>query len=126
MSRNKTRKTKNNGTKILVILVILALVILAVILGSKFLNKESRNAEQANGEILQIEEKDKPKIKIVDEDSKTRPFAVMINNNHAAWPQCGLDDAYLVYEIIAEGGITRMMALFKDKETAKVGSVRSA
>ena len=126
MSRNKTRKTKNNGTKILVILVILALVILAVILGSKFLNKESGNAEQANGEILQIEEKDKPKIKIVDEDSKTRPFAVMINNNHAAWPQCGLDDAYLVYEIIAEGGITRMMALFKDKETAKVGSVRSA
>ena len=50
----------------------------------------------------------------------------MINNNHSAWPQCGLKDAYLVYEIIAEGGITRMMALYKDKLPEKVGSVRSA
>ena len=30
----------------------------------------------------------------------------MINNNHAAWPQCGVQDAYIVYEIIVEGGIT--------------------
>ena len=50
----------------------------------------------------------------------------MINNNHAAWPQCGLKDAYLVYEIIAEGGITRMLALYKDQDTAKIGSIRSA
>ena len=66
------------------------------------------------------------KLQIVDEDSKTRPYAVMINNNHAAWPQCGVQDAYLVYEIIAEGGITRMMALYKDQDTAKIGSIRSA
>jgi len=50
----------------------------------------------------------------------------MINNNHAAWPQCGVQDAYLVYEIIAEGGITRMLAIYKDQDTAKIGSVRSA
>ena len=62
----------------------------------------------------------------MDEDSKSRPFAVMINNHHDAWPQCGLQDAYLVYEIIAEGGITRMFALYKDQETAKIGSIRSA
>ncbi len=66
------------------------------------------------------------KLKIVDEDSKTRPIAVMINNNHAAWPHAGLDDAYITYEILAEGGITRLMAIFKDKDTAKIGSVRSA
>jgi len=59
-------------------------------------------------------------------NSKSRPYAVMINNNHAAWPQCGVQDAYLVYEIIAEGGITRMLALYKDQETAKIGSIRSA
>ena len=62
----------------------------------------------------------------MDEDSKSRPFAVMINNHHDAWPQCGIQDAYLVYEIIAEGGITRMFALYKDQETAKIGSIRSA
>ena len=66
------------------------------------------------------------KLQIVDEDSKTRPIAVMINNNHEAWPHAGLQDAYLTYEILAEGGITRMMALFKDKNTEKIGSVRSA
>lgn len=66
------------------------------------------------------------KIKVVDENSKTRPIAVMINNNHEAWPHAGLNDAYIVYEIIAEGGITRLMAIFKDKDTAKIGSVRSS
>lgn len=66
------------------------------------------------------------KLKIVDEKSKTRPIAVMINNNHAAWPHAGLQDAYITYEILAEGGITRLMALFKDQNTSKIGSVRSS
>ena len=65
-------------------------------------------------------------LQIVDVNSKTRPYAVMINNNHAAWPISGLQDAYIVYEIVVEGGITRMMALYKDQDTAKIGSVRSS
>lgn len=74
------------------------------------------------GEIYVV----KPKVKIIDEDSKTRPIAVSINNNHAAYPHAGLQDAYLAYELIAEGGITRIIALFKDQTTDKIGSVRSA
>ncbi len=67
------------------------------------------------------------KLKIVDLDSNSRSIAVMINNNIAAIPvQAGLQDAYLVYEIVVEGGITRMMAVFKDKDTTKIGSVRSS
>ncbi len=69
---------------------------------------------------------EKPKVKIIDETSKSRPIAVSINNNHAAWPHAGLQDAYLGYELIAEGGITRLVALFKDQNTDKIGSVRSA
>lgn len=82
----------------------------------------------SNGKELPkpVKKKEVPKLKIVDENSKSRPIAVMINNNHQAWPHAGLDDAYITYEIIAEGGITRMMAIFKDKDTAKIGSVRSA
>ena len=68
----------------------------------------------------------KPKVKIIDENSKTRPIAVSINNNHDAYPHAGLQDAYLAYELIAEGGITRIIALFKDQTTEKIGSVRSA
>ncbi|NLC48160.1 MAG: DUF3048 domain-containing protein [Tenericutes bacterium] len=69
---------------------------------------------------------EKPKVRIIDESSKTRPVGVSINNNHAAWPHAGLQDAYLCYELIAEGGITRILAFYKDQDTSKIGSVRSA
>ena len=51
----------------------------------------------------------------------------MINNiNVARKAQSGLSDAYIVYEIVVEGGITRYLALFKDAPTTRIGSVRSA
>ena len=72
-------------------------------------------------------EPEKPKLKIMDLDSKSRSYAVMINNHSQARAHhAGLQDAYLIYEIIVEGGLTRYMALFKDQETAKIGSVRSS
>lgn len=56
-----------------------------------------------------------------------RPVAFMFDNNINAVPQAGLNDAYLVYEIIVEGGETRLMALFKNKPTLnKVGPLRSS
>ena len=81
----------------------------------------------------QLEEPDKQepvvekKLQILDLESDTRPIAVMINNHKTAQPyQTGLNDAYLVYEIVVEGGITRMMAVFKDKDTSTIGTVRSS
>ncbi|MFI3260723.1 MAG: DUF3048 domain-containing protein [bacterium] len=69
----------------------------------------------------------KPSLNIVDEDSTSRPYAVMINNISAARPyHSGLQEAYIVYEIIVEGGITRYMALFKDQTNEVIGSVRSS
>lgn len=66
-------------------------------------------------------------VQVVDENSNSRPYAVMINNNSAVWKyQSGLNDAYVIYEMLVEGGITREMALFKDKDTAKIASVRSS
>lgn len=56
-----------------------------------------------------------------------RPVAVMIDNDSKeARPQIGLESAYMVYEIIVEGGATRFMALFKGDTLPKVGPVRSA
>lgn len=82
------------------------------------------NNNNNNGSGNPVEEK---KLKIVDLDSNTRPLAVMINNHPVARPlQSGLQDAYLVYEIIVEGGFTRLMALYKDQNTARIGSLRSA
>jgi hypothetical protein len=50
----------------------------------------------------------------------------MIDNHSDAWPQAGLQKAYMVYEIIVEGGETRLMALFKGVDLEKIGPVRSA
>ncbi len=124
MQRRKKRTSNNSGKGIIVVLIIAALILGAMFL-VKYLNSEK---EVSNNVIGQEEKKEEvvKKLQIVDEDSKSRPYAVMINNNHSAWPQCGIQDAYLVYEIISEGGITRMMALYKDQDTAKIGSVRSA
>ncbi len=67
------------------------------------------------------------RLKIVDPETKSRPFAVMINNADVARPvQSGLQDAYIIYEIIVEGGLTRYMALFLDANTERIGSVRSS
>ncbi|MBU6389301.1 DUF3048 domain-containing protein [Patescibacteria group bacterium] len=55
------------------------------------------------------------------------PLAVMIENAPEARPQSGLGQADLVYEAIAEGGITRFMAIFGNPSQAiRVGPVRSA
>lgn len=58
-------------------------------------------------------------------ESQTRPYAVMINCHNSALPQSDINKAYLVYELMVEGGITRMMALYKDSDASKIGSVRS-
>ncbi len=56
-----------------------------------------------------------------------RPVAVMVDNdNSGAWPHAGLTDAYLIYEVPVEGGATRLMAFFNEKDTAKIGPVRSS
>ncbi len=114
----KARK-KNKKKKVILFLVLILLIAGGV--GGYYLYTHKDLKEEIKEKV-----KPKEKLKIVDEDSKTRPIAVMINNNHAAWPHAGLQDAYLSYEIIAEGGITRIMAIFKDKDTEKIGSVRSS
>ncbi|MBQ4154976.1 MAG: DUF3048 domain-containing protein [Clostridia bacterium] len=57
-----------------------------------------------------------------------RPVAIMVNNISLAQSvQSGLSKADIVYEAYAEGGITRLMAVFKDaNKIPRVGSVRSA
>ena len=55
-----------------------------------------------------------------------RPIAVMINNHDVARPQSGLNSADVVFEALAEGGITRFMAIFWSEAPKKVGPIRSA
>ena len=64
---------------------------------------------------------------VMDEDiSMNRPFAIMINNLPPSLPQRGISQAEILYEIPAEGGVTRMLAIFTDiSDIASIGTVRS-
>jgi len=63
----------------------------------------------------------------VDPSVNSRPVtAVMIENSIDARPQSGLGQAGVVFEAIAEGGITRFLALFQDTAPDNVGPIRSS
>ena len=64
----------------------------------------------------------------VDEATATRrPIAIMINNIKQALPQFGISKAGIIYEALAEGGITRLLAVFDQYEdVGQIGTVRSA
>lgn len=55
-----------------------------------------------------------------------RPLGVMIENSVDARPQSGVQSADVVYEAIAEGGITRFLAVFYCQDAGQIGPVRSA
>lgn len=55
-----------------------------------------------------------------------RPLAVVIENSPEARPQSGYNQADVVYETLAEGGITRTLAIFHSQEANEIGPVRSA
>ncbi|WP_410513439.1 DUF3048 domain-containing protein [Paenibacillus sp. BR2-3] len=55
-----------------------------------------------------------------------RPLAVMINNAPAARPQSGVSEADILYEVLAEGGITRLIGIFQSHTgVVKIGPIRS-
>lgn len=65
---------------------------------------------------------------VATEDANLVPACVMIENAAFAGvrPQSGLQAASLIYELIVEGGITRLMAVYAGEQTDPVGPVRSA
>ena len=117
----------NKGTKVLIIVLILLILVAGGMMAYKIIkskeNKTQEVSENQNEEVLTAEVEEKEVQIFKGED---RPIAVMIDNHNLAWPQAGLNQAYLVYEAIVEGGETRLMALFKGATVDKIGPVRSA
>lgn len=57
---------------------------------------------------------------------KRRPLGVMVENHTESRPQSGLSAADVVYEFVAEGGITRFLAVYYCKDVRFLGPIRSA
>jgi len=69
-------------------------------------------------------------LRTVNDVSRNRPVAVSISNQRGALPTNatnGISQADIVYELLVEGGITRMIGLYQDfSNVGVVGSIRSA
>lgn len=60
-----------------------------------------------------------------DAATKRHVTAIMIENSPDARPQSGLKDAGVIFEAVAEGGITRFIALYQEARPGLIGPVRS-
>ncbi len=121
---SKKEKKQNKKMKIFIIVISIIIIIAAAILLAMYLvNKNNKIPTEANNNVIEEIIEDK-KINIFS--GTERPIAVMIDNHKGAWPQAGLTKAYAIYEIIVEGGETRLMAVFKGQDVSKIGPVRSS
>lgn len=118
-----TKKAKIIFSVVAIAIILLVIIILLNVFSKK--NNSDIDNNEPNNNVQ--EETPMKKLQILDLNSNSRSYAVMINNHSSARAHhAGLQDAYLIYEIIVEGGLTRYMAVFKDQDTAKIGSVRSS
>ena len=121
-------KTPNKKRKIIIISVIgvlafgLLICLFYFLLGMNGTEKE----KEGNTQVDNINTVEKKKLTVYDTSSNKRPIAIMIDNNVGNNAHVGLQDAYLTYEIIVEGGLTRIMAIYKDVDTSVIGPVRSS
>lgn len=60
-----------------------------------------------------------------NDGAEYRPMLAMIENSPAARPQTGVQQADIVYEILAESSVTRFMCLFNDTLPRQIGPIRS-
>lgn len=116
--------------KMLIAIIIILIIIISVLLGKMFYRVCLEKSQRMNNFIENIPNiantsmTQEKQVKIFN--GNQRPIAVMIDNVGSARPQAGLNDAYIVYEIIVEGKQTRLMALFQNKELNKIGPIRSS
>lgn len=119
---------KSIGTKILIAILVILVIVAGALLAVKILKDRELIGEIRTGSINK-EENTKTVIEVKEPETfkgTDRPIAVMIDNHKSAMPQASLNDAYIVYEIIVEGGESRLMALYKGVNLEKLGPVRSA
>lgn len=124
--------TKKYVITILVVIFIVTMISSGIILGVGYVrNKQFKqdNYETEEPDDIDIIEPTEPEEIYTGPEIFTgtdRPIAVMIDNEKPAWPHAGLNSAYMLYEVIIEGGESRIMALFKGTMPERIGPVRSS
>lgn len=126
-------KSKTKRQKI-IIGAVSAILFIAICFGAWFgLLKSAPVVEPEPAQKIEVVEPPKPVteasrltgVQISLELNKLPTTAVMIENSPEARPQSGLLEAGVVFEAIAEGGITRFLAIYQESKPAQIGPVRS-
>ena len=114
------------------ILIILSLFMVISFIGcSKNSGSQPQAPEQKQAEPQPLPEPAKPQYVApltglpVETELNQRIIGVMVNNHAKARPQSGLNQADMVYEILAEGMITRFLAVYHSQAPEIIGPVRS-
>lgn len=132
----KSRKIwrKNLTKKQKIILIVLLVVVLLGLLVAAWMWK-SKKMPAATNETVAVKEEEPVKTtepsklsgrEVALDVNKRQVVGVMIENSPDARPQSGLKDASVVFEAVAEGGVTRFLALFQDTSSDYIGPIRSA
>ena len=116
-------KNQKKHQKLLLIIALLLVIIFIIMI----IPKDNKKSNENTTKVTTTQVVEKQDLSVYDVNSKNRPYAVMIpNDSEAKKRQFGIQNAYLTYEITVEGGITRLLALFKDTSVEKIGPVRSS
>lgn len=121
--QNLTRKQK------IILLIILIAIVAAACAGAVWALKNQPGSLSSPQAVNNTSPKTEPSkltgLEVSPDVNQRQVTGVMIENSPDARPQAGLRDAGVVYEAVAEGGITRFLALFQDTESKYIGPVRS-
>lgn len=127
--KKKKKRLKKKVKIVLGLLIVLGVAAIGLIVNKLELFKEdeTKKNDESVPVVNDVVEPEVKKLQIIDMESDSRNIAVMINNHTNARPyHSGLQEAHTIYEIIVEGGYTRYMAVYKDKNLERIGSVRSS
>ena len=122
----KSKKKSKKGSKILIVILLLAIAGVGAFLGYKYIQDNKTKEVSTPTAVNETEPVTEPEKTVQIYAGTERPIACMIDNHSDAWPQFSINKAYAVYEIIVEGGETRLMAVFKGSDADKVGPMRSS
>lgn len=89
---------------------------------------DSKNSEISddNTQEQEIKYNSLTGLEIASEYENARPVAFMVNNIKIAQPLLGVSKADIIYECLVEGGITRLLAVYKNVSDVEcIGSIRS-
>ncbi|MFH0829012.1 MAG: DUF3048 domain-containing protein [Candidatus Kerfeldbacteria bacterium] len=127
-------RKQGKNRKLIILITVLCVVLVGVAVGGYFMFGRSDNDETTtNSAVVSTDTVKQLVARRIDgvldspQNQNKFPVAIMVENYTAARPQSGLTKANIVYEALAEGGITRFLAIFTITSPVKeIGPVRSA